>query len=296
MNADEDGGAATDAARFRDDAWLARRVEILWEAHFHDVPIRYPIVTRFGMRARRRYGSIMARDGQALITINRLFADPSVPEYVVDATLGHELAHYAHGFGSGLPLLHAHAHRGGVVDKELEARGLGEVSRRAEEWRRIYWEAFYTQCCPESDARQYARKEDAAQRWNALLGRPAMRSEETLQLHLRALMLRFRLPETCPDPFEVMWLQATLRQKAPSYWFAREQTVRLHGLLADPQVPDAVLDAELAYWLASRIVGRRPEALARIFARADLVEINDTARRWRGRFWPAFLRRNHPLA
>ncbi len=133
--ADATGDARSESDRgpvlVRDAEWLAERVRLLWENHFADVPTGFPITTRFGTRAQYRFGSISAQNGKTLILLNRLFADPFVPTFVVDATLAHELAHYAHGFGSGLPRLYAHAHRGGVVDKELEKRGLGELSARA---------------------------------------------------------------------------------------------------------------------------------------------------------------------
>ena len=87
----------------RTDAWLTERVRLLREHHFADVPQGYPIVTRFSTRAKYRLGCICARNSTALIQVNRLYADPFVPVYVVDGTLAHELAHYAHGFGSGLP-------------------------------------------------------------------------------------------------------------------------------------------------------------------------------------------------
>src|SRR5205814_1734563 len=82
---------------------------------FPDVQQGYPITTRFGIRARNRFGSIGAQDKKTIIMVNRLFADPCVPTFVVDGTLVHELAHYAHGFGSGLPKLYSDPHRGGVV-------------------------------------------------------------------------------------------------------------------------------------------------------------------------------------
>src|SRR5207247_9633129 len=67
----------------------------LREMHFADVPRGYPITTRFGIRARNRFGSIGSKDRQTIIMVNRLFADPIVPTFVVDGTIVHELAHYA---------------------------------------------------------------------------------------------------------------------------------------------------------------------------------------------------------
>ena len=35
----------------RDNAWLAERLRLLWDMHFADVPVGYPITTQFGTRA-----------------------------------------------------------------------------------------------------------------------------------------------------------------------------------------------------------------------------------------------------
>src|SRR5579862_1320251 len=168
----------------RDDAWLTERVRLLWENHFADAPRGYPIVTRFGIRARYRFGSIAARKGQTIILVNRLFAHEFVPAYVVDATLGHELAHYVHGFGSGLPKLYADAHRGGVVDQELERRGLGTVGLRADQWREQHWSAFYERQCADLVAQRAARGNDAQSLWRALLERGDVRTEGDLRARL----------------------------------------------------------------------------------------------------------------
>src|SRR2546427_12688437 len=109
----------------RDNLWLASRYRHLWSTYFLGARTGYPIDVKFGRSARYRYGSIFNRGRKCHILINGLFAHPEVPEYVVDATLVHELAHYVHGYASGLPKLHACPHRGGVIDKELERRGCG---------------------------------------------------------------------------------------------------------------------------------------------------------------------------
>ncbi|HEV2471285.1 MAG TPA: hypothetical protein VGS41_01385, partial [Chthonomonadales bacterium] len=111
--------AEADTSTERTEAWAAARLQALWVGHFSDVAKGFPITTVFARRALHRFGSITARNGRTIITLNRLFADPAVPEYVVDGTIAHELAHYAHGFGSGLPRLYRDPHRGGVVENEL---------------------------------------------------------------------------------------------------------------------------------------------------------------------------------
>ncbi|HXG23447.1 MAG TPA: hypothetical protein VNJ09_02740 [Chthonomonadales bacterium] len=58
-------------------------------------------------------------------------------------------------------------------------------------------------------------------------------------------------------PFQVAWLAASLWQTGLSYHFSRERVVRLHGLLANPKVPEAVLVFEMACRLAMGRVGRQ---------------------------------------
>src|SRR5438445_748122 len=107
----------------RDNRWLESRFAYLWTNYYSDVRKGYPIEVKFGRPARYRFGSICNHGRHCRILINPLFARPEVPEYVVDATIAHELAHYVHGYGSGLPKLHAHPPRGGVIDKEMAKRG-----------------------------------------------------------------------------------------------------------------------------------------------------------------------------
>jgi hypothetical protein len=285
--------AIDSVAGLRDDDWLAERVSLLRQVHFADVPQGYPITTRFGIRARNRFGSIGAQGRQTIILVNRLFADAFVPTFVVDGTLAHELAHYAHGYGSGLPLLHRDPHRGGVVDKELERRGLGDLNCRAEQWRKLKWDHFYQQRCADLDARRIARKEAIDARWAAILENAASRKEAELRVRLNLLSPRFGFPQ---PPFEVEWLRATLRQTAPSYWFSQSRVVRLHGLLADCRVPLGVVEHEIGYWLARRSVGDNGRKVHRALCLAGLEVAADEAARWRRRSWNAFLSRNHPLS
>ena len=117
----------------RDNQWLASRLNTIHERYFHEVPIFNTILVRFGRASKTRFGSIIARPHKdyktpvTYITINALFKDEIVPEYVIDATLAHEFAHYTHGFHSPLARLHKHPHRGSVVDKEIQKRGAGEL-------------------------------------------------------------------------------------------------------------------------------------------------------------------------
>jgi hypothetical protein len=123
----------------RDGAWLERELERLLQGPFLDVEIVNPIVVKWGRRARGRFGSIALRDGVSVIIINGAFREPGIPAEIVRATLAHELAHYAHGFSSEHRQAHPHPHRGGVVDRELGARGLGELAGLHKRWAREEW-------------------------------------------------------------------------------------------------------------------------------------------------------------
>ena len=129
----------------RDNAYLRRKLEQLWQAHFPDVQKTNTVEIEFGKKAVKRLGSIRrchypGQEGfDTLIYLNGHFRDEAIPEYVIDATICHELAHYAHGFSSPLPKLSRFPHRGGVVDRELETRGLGKLLRLETEWLKTNW-------------------------------------------------------------------------------------------------------------------------------------------------------------
>ncbi len=127
-------------SQLRTNAWLAERMHTLHQQHFSDVQIRNKLFVRFGRKSKGRFGSIIAQPDPdyilpvTYITINGLFRDPGVPEYVIDATLLHEFAHYTHGFHSPLPRLYEHPHRGNIVNKEIQARNGGHYLKQQSAW------------------------------------------------------------------------------------------------------------------------------------------------------------------
>lgn len=124
----------------RTNAWLAARLQYLHQTYFDDIAIPNLILVKFGRASRTRFGSIVARtrpgerEITTYITINSLFKDETVPEYVIDATLMHEFTHYAHGFHSPLPQKYRYPHQGGIVDKEIIVRGGEHLLRQQKEW------------------------------------------------------------------------------------------------------------------------------------------------------------------
>jgi hypothetical protein len=276
----------------RDDGWLEERRGHLWNAYYGDARAGYPIVAKFGPRARYRFGSIFSHNKTCRILVNGLFAHPEVPEYVVDATLVHEMAHYIHGYGSGLRRLHAHPHRGGVVDNEMRARGCYHLEEKARAWRKTQWPAFYESHAADIITRNIDRDRTERARWSEYLSTAGFRTEAQVRSRLAELALKFSLSE---PPFGFEWLLASQRRRGLSYRFPRENVVRLHALLAAPTVPDAVIDYELCYWLAAHMAGNRWQAIEQALRTADVWESAEKAIRWRRRTWPKFLAARHPL-
>jgi hypothetical protein len=126
----------------RDEKWLAQLLDTVWDEHFSDVPQDNIVRIRFGRKAKHRLGSIMMDPKEAdvsLITMNGIFRDESVPEFVVKATLVHEMTHYAHGFNSPLMRKQAHPHAGGVMRREFDERGLLALYKDQKKWIKENW-------------------------------------------------------------------------------------------------------------------------------------------------------------
>lgn len=129
----------------RDNTWLERQLREVWHRHFSDVSEYNPVRIEFGQRARTRLGSIRVdpkNPGQTLIRVSGWFARPEVPVDIVHSVIIHEMCHYAHGFHSGGEQQHTYPHAGGVVRKEFEQRGMGELYDRQQKWIRDEWPTF----------------------------------------------------------------------------------------------------------------------------------------------------------
>ena len=124
----------------RNNQWLADRLNYIHGNYFTDVPVPNLILVRFGRTSRNRFGSIIAKPKAGhtqpvtYISINALFKDETVPEFVIDATLAHEFAHYTHGFHSPLERKHKYPHKGDVVNKEIRLRGAGHLLTQQDDW------------------------------------------------------------------------------------------------------------------------------------------------------------------
>lgn len=132
----------------RDNKWLEEKLDFLWRRYFGDIEKINPVRIIFGRFAKFRFGSISFKKtgwkkGNTTIRITGLFSNPKVPQEVVEYTICHELCHYAHGFSSPHPKLHKYPHEGGVVHKEMERRGLGNLLSSYKVWVKDYRKKLY---------------------------------------------------------------------------------------------------------------------------------------------------------
>ena len=120
-------------------------LEDIWRQYFADIARANTVQIAYGNPWKTRLGLIrMTLDQSAsFIGVNALLQHADVPDYVLITTIAHELAHYAHGFGSPLPRRYAHPHAGNVVNRELQQRGLGEYAQHSDQWIDKYWFPFY---------------------------------------------------------------------------------------------------------------------------------------------------------
>ncbi len=124
----------------RNNLWLDLKLSEIWEKHFSDVPRSNEVYIKFGRDARTRLGSIRKiGKSSTLIMITGYFKDKRVPDFMVEATIAHELCHYAHGFFSPLPQLSKYPHLGGLVDNELKTRGFSEQLQAQKSWLKKEW-------------------------------------------------------------------------------------------------------------------------------------------------------------
>lgn len=124
----------------RDNKWLLFKLDHIWTKYFEDIEQTNPLFIRFGRFSKYRLGSIKLnkKSAKTYITLTAMFKNLKIPQEVVDHTIAHELVHYAHGFSSKRARLHKYPHAGGVVDKEMEARGMGNLVKAYKTWVKKY--------------------------------------------------------------------------------------------------------------------------------------------------------------
>jgi len=143
------------------DQYLARKTAQLIRENFSERGVINLLVVKTGKRARRTLGHIKTlndREYGSTIEINPILFDPDVPEFVLDYVIMHELTHYFQGFGSNHEKKGTHPHRGGLVDKELERLGWGEIMDKSEKWLKESWPSVLTKNGMMRRARPRVRK------------------------------------------------------------------------------------------------------------------------------------------
>jgi hypothetical protein len=145
----------------RNDDYLENLLYELWENHFCDIPRKNLVIIKYGKYSKRQLGSIKLanrstkikgllrrkkedysiQDDKSItvITLTRYFEEDIIPEFVVKATIAHELCHYAHGFNSPLEKQFNNPHQGSIIKKELKKRDLLEEQLRADKWLKENW-------------------------------------------------------------------------------------------------------------------------------------------------------------
>lgn len=127
---------------YRDQEWLENMLANIWAKYFSDIEQANDVAIRYGRAAKQRLGSIsLDRNNHAItvITINPLYKDLDVPEFVIEATIVHEMSHYAHGFNSPHQQKHHYPHSGGVIRQEFAERGLEEMYLQQKRWLKQNW-------------------------------------------------------------------------------------------------------------------------------------------------------------
>lgn len=127
----------------RDDEWLKKRMNNIWNFLFSDIERKNKIIIRFKGRWKNKFGHIkLLKNKNTEIAINGLFREIIIPESIIDLTIAHEMIHYSHGFNSPHPKLFKYPHQGGIVKRDLLKRGFGNLLREerkfVKKWPEIY--------------------------------------------------------------------------------------------------------------------------------------------------------------
>ncbi|RME55307.1 hypothetical protein D6777_01070 [Candidatus Woesearchaeota archaeon] len=128
----------------RDEEWLAKRMNDIWDLLFPDMKRLNNVVVRFKGKWKNKFGHIKRlKNKDTEIAVNAIFKDERIPEYIIDLTLAHELVHYFHGFNSPYEKKYKHPHKGGIVTKELKKRGFGHLLIKEKEFIKNKWWKIY---------------------------------------------------------------------------------------------------------------------------------------------------------
>ena len=97
------------------------------------------ISIKFGKKAKRTLGSVRLKGESSIIYITKYMVDYSVPDYVIEEVILHELIHIKTGYGSIMQKTSRHAHRGGVIKKEMLEIGKSNIYELSQIWIKKNW-------------------------------------------------------------------------------------------------------------------------------------------------------------
>ena len=100
------------------------------------------IHVKWGRKAKRVLGSVKLLRGISIITLSSYLRDYFIPEYVIREVMLHEMIHIKTGFGSTLEKRYQHAHRGGVIRKEMKNVGQEKLFDEADKWIKVNWAKY----------------------------------------------------------------------------------------------------------------------------------------------------------
>jgi len=142
----------------RDDFWLNNVFEEVWNSKFSDVKKKNYVFIKWKGKWKNKFGHIKNSGRDTEIAINSLFKDERVPKWVIELTIAHEIVHYMHGFHSPYPRRYRHPHKGGIVNKELRARGYGSYLGKERYWFENYWWRLFNELVQKKESgRVYVR-------------------------------------------------------------------------------------------------------------------------------------------
>ncbi|HPM85497.1 MAG: hypothetical protein WC290_02965 [archaeon] len=125
------------------DKYLASKTAELIRENFPEKGITNILIVKWSTKKSKRIlghiKSFKDINFGSIIEINPLLKDLSVPQYVLDYVLMHELTHYFQGFGSNHERKHKYPHKGGIVEKELARHGWEEITQKSEKWIKENW-------------------------------------------------------------------------------------------------------------------------------------------------------------
>ena len=129
----------------RDNAWLEKRFERLWQVLMPEIKKRNKVTIIFKGKWKNKFAHIKRLpDKSTEIAINSLFRHPTVPDFIIDTTIAHELIHYMHGFQSPYKKQFKYPHQGNIVNKELKRRGFNFLLELEKDWIKNKWWTIYS--------------------------------------------------------------------------------------------------------------------------------------------------------